>query len=196
MIKYNIDNDLFGPINKISTYDILSKDKKSNDRIYNLDVEFKEFNDRPIDTGIKFIKGDRYTSKIRARMLMETNLIDLQGVTVSINLKEGKTGYDIYTILCDDISLEDSIVTVNLEPYIVDSVGFNTFEFVLIKGDKILTSQMYSYEVKDSIGEGYIGEVEEETALQNLIQKTQNLINQLTIDVTENDIKEIISMIK
>lgn len=196
MIKYNIDNDLFGPINKISTYNILSEDKKSNDRIYNLDVEFKEFNNNPIDTGIKFIKGDRYTSKIRARMLMETNLIDLQGITVSINLKEGKTGYDIYTLLCDDISLEDSIVTVNLEPYIVDSVGFNTFEFVLTKGDKILTSQMYSYEVKDSIGEGYIGEVEEETALQNLIQKTQNLINQLTIDVTENDIKEIISMIK
>lgn len=196
MIKYNIDNNLFGPIDKISTYNISSEDKKTNDRIYNLDVEFKEFNNNPIDTGIKFIKGDRYTSKIRARMLMENNLIDLQGITVSINLKEGKTGYDIYTILCDDISLEDSIVTVNLEPYIVDSVGINIFEFVLTKGDKILTSQMYSYEVKDSIGEGYIGEVEEETALQNLIQKTQNLINQLTIDVTENDIKEIISMIK
>lgn len=196
MIKYNIDNNLFGPINKISTYNISSEDKKTNDRIYNLDVEFKEFNNNPIDTGIKFIKGDRYTSKIRARMLMENNLIDLQGITVSINLKEGKTGYDIYTILCDDISLEDSIVTVNLEPYIVDSVGINIFEFVLTKGDKILTSQMYSYEVKDSIGEGYIGEVEEETALQNLIQKTQNLINQLTIDVTENDIKEIISMIE
>lgn len=196
MIKYNIDNNLFGPINKISTYNISSEDKKTNDRIYNLDVEFKEFKNNPIDTGIKFIKGDRYTSKIRARMLMENNLIDLQGITVSINLKEGKTGYDIYTILCDDISLEDSIVTVNLEPYIVDSVGINIFEFVLTKGDKILTSQMYSYEVKDSIGEGYIGEVEEETALQNLIQKTQNLINQLTIDVTENDIKEIISMIE
>lgn len=196
MIKYNIDNNLFGPINKISTYNISSEDKKTNDRIYNLDVEFKEFNNNPINTGIKFIKGDRYTSKIRARMLMENNLIDLQGITVSINLKEGKTGYDIYTILCDDISLEDSIVTVNLEPYIVDSVGINIFEFVLTKGDKILTSQMYSYEVKDSIGEGYIGEVEEETALQNLIQKTQNLINQLTIDVTENDIKEIISMIE
>lgn len=196
MIKYNIDNNLFGPIDKISTYNISSEDKKTNDRIYNLDVEFKEFNNNPIDTGIKFIKGDRYTSKIRARMLMKNNLIDLQGITVSINLKEGKTGYDIYTLLCDDISLEDSIVTVNLEPYIVDSVGINIFEFVLTKGDKILTSQMYSYEVKDSIGEGYIGEVEEETALQNLIQKTQNLINQLTIDVTENDIKEIISMIE
>lgn len=196
MFKYDIQDGLFGCIDEHSKYDISSEDKKTNDRIYNLDVEFKEFNNSPIDTGIKFIKGDRYTSKIRARMLMETNIIDLQGITVSINLKEGKTGYDIYTLLCDNISLEDSIVTVNLEPYIVDSVGFNTFEFVLIKGDKILTSQMYSYEVKDSIGEGYIGEVEEETALQNLIQKTQNLINQLTIDVTENDIKEIISMIK
>lgn len=196
MIKYNIDNDLFGPINKISTYDMTSEEKKSNDRIYNLDVEFKEFNDKPIDTGIKFIKGDRYTSIIRARMLMETNLIDLQGVTVSMNLKEGKTGYDIYTLLCDDISLEDSIVTVNLEPYIVDSVGVNTFEFVLIKGDKVLTSQIYSYEVKDSIGEGYIGEVEEETILQSFIRQTQDLIDQLTIEVTNQDIEDIMNMIE
>ena len=196
MIKYNIDNDLFGPINKISTYDMTSEEKKSNDRIYNLDVEFKEFNDKPIDTGIKFIKGDRYTSIIRARMLMETNLIDLQGVTVSMNLKEGKTGYDIYTLLCDDISLEDSIVTVNLEPYIVDSVGVNTFEFALIKGDKVLTSQIYSYEVKDSIGEGYIGEVEEETVLQSFIRQTQDLIDQLTIEVTNQDIEDIMNMIE
>lgn len=196
MIKYNIDNDLFGPINKISTYDITSEEKKSNDRIYNLDVEFKEFSDHPVETDIKFINGDRYTSIIRARMLMETNLIDLQGVTVSINLKEGKTGYDTYTLLCDNISLEESIVTVNLEPYIVDSAGINTFEFVLIKGDKVLTSQIYSYEVKDSIGEGYIGEVEEETVLQSFIRQTQDLIDQLTIEVTNQDIEDIMNMIE
>lgn len=196
MIKYNIDNDLFGPINKISTYDITSEEKKSNDRIYNLDVEFKEFSDHPVETDIKFINGDRYTSIIRARMLMETNLIDLQGVTVSINLKEGKTGYDTYTLLCDNISLEESIVTVNLEPYIVDSAGINTFEFVLIKGDKVLTSQIYSYEVKDSIGEGYIGEVEEETVLQSFIRQTQDLIDQLTIEVTSQDIEDIMNMIE
>ena len=196
MIKYNIDNDLFGPINKISTYDMESEEKKTNDRIYNLDVEFKEFIERPIDTGIKFINGDRYTSIIRARMLMENKLIDLQGVTVSINLKEGKTGYDIYTLLCDDISLEESIVTVNLEPYIVDSAGVNTFEFVLIKGDKVLTSQIYSYEVMESIGEGYIGEVEEETILQSFIRQTQDLIDQLTIEVTNQDIEDIMNMIE
>lgn len=196
MIKYDIQDGLFGCTDKHSKYNILSEDKQSNDRIYNLDVEFKEFNNQPIDTGIKFINGDRYTSIIKAKMLMETKLIDLQGITVSMNLKEGVNDLDVYTIICDDISLEDSIVTVNLEPYVVDMVGINTFEFVLTKGDKVLTSQRYSYEVKDSIGEGYVGEVEEETALQNLIQKTQNLINQLTIDVTENDIKEIISMIK
>lgn len=196
MIKYNIDNDLFGPINKISTYDMTSEEKKTNDRIYNLDVEFKEFSDHPVNTGIKFINGDRYTSIIRARMLMETNLIDLQGVTVSINLKEGNTGYDTYTLLCDNISLEESIVTVNLEPYIVDSAGVNTFEFVLIKGDKVLTSQIYSYEVKDSIGEGYIGEVEEETVLQSFIRQTQDLIDQLTIEVTNQDIEDIMNMIE
>lgn len=196
MIKYDIQDGLFGCIDEHSKYNILSEDKQSNDRIYNLDVEFKEFNDKPIDTGIKFINGDRYTSIIKAKMLMETKLIDLQGITVSMNLKEGDNDLDVYTIICDDVYLDQSVVSVNLEPYVVDMIGTNTFEFVLTKGDKVLTSQRYSYEVKDSIGEGYIGEVEEETALQKLIQKTQNLINQLPIDVTENDIKEIISMIK
>lgn len=196
MIKYNIDNDLFGPINKISTYDMTSEEKKSNDRIYNLDVEFKEFSERPIDTGIKFINGDRYTSIIRARMLMENKLIELQGTTITINLKEGDSGYDVYTILCDDVSLENSVVTVNLEPYIVDSVGTNTLEFVIMKGDKILISQMYSYEVMESIGEGYIGEVEEETILQSFIRQTQDLIDQLTIEVTNQDIEDIMNMIE
>ena len=196
MIKYNINNDLFGNDNRVSEMSLSSSDMTTNDRIYTLDVNFKEFNNSPVDTGIKFINGDRNTSIIKSRMLMDGKIIDLEGTTVSINLKEGLNGYDVYTMICDDIDSSNGLVTVNLEPYTVDLAGFNTFEFVLIKGDKVLTSQRYMYEIKESIGEGYIGESEDKTALQSFIEQTQMLIDQLTIEVTDDDISDIMSMIE
>ena len=196
MIKYNINNDLFGNDNRASKMSLSSNDMTTNDRMYTLDVNFKEFNNSPVDTGIKFINGDRNTSIIKSRMLMDGKIIDLEGTTVTINLKEGLNGYDVYTMICDDIDSSNGLVTVNLEPYTVDLAGFNTFEFVLIKGDKVLTSQRYMYEIKESIGEGYIGESEDKTALQSLIEQTQMLIDQLTIEVTDDDISDIMSMIE
>ena len=139
MIKYDISSDIFGDNSKTSKINLFSSASSmtTNDRVYTLDVNFREFNDRPINTGIKFIYGDRNTSIIKAKMLMDKDLIDLNGITVTVNLNEGETGYDIYTIVCDDIDVENSLVTVNLEPYTVDLVGVNTFEFVLTKGEKV-----------------------------------------------------------
>lgn len=202
MINYNINKELFN-ISKINQNNKLSFDDISVNnvrvdaiRTYDLDVDFGEYSNTPISTNIIFINGDRNTSIIKAKILMNKNMIELNGITVSINLKEGKTGNDIYSIICTDVDTINNIVTVDLEPYSVDLVGINTFEFVLTKGDKVLISQRYTYEVKESIGEGYIGESEQETALQTLINKTQYLIDQLKFNVTEQDIQEVISMIK
>lgn len=194
-MKYDIDKSIFGDDIMLTNYEVLS-DTTTNDRVYELDVNFKSFSNTPVNTGITFINGDRNTSIIKAKMLMDKTLIDLKGITPTINLKEGINGHDIYTIVCDNVDTVNGIVTVNLQPYTVDLAGFNTFEFVLTKGEKVLVSQRYTYEVKESIGEGYIGESEQETALQTLIRKTQFLIDQLTIDVTDKDIQEIMSMIK
>ena len=202
MINYNINKELFNPSkinqnNKLSFDDISVNDVRVDAiRTYDLDVDFGEYSNAPIPTNIIFINGDRNTSIIKAKILMNKNMIELNGITVSINLKEGKTGNDIYSIICTDVDTINNIVTVDLEPYSVDLVGINTFEFVLTKGDKILISQRYTYEVKESIGEGYIGESEQETALQTLINKTQYLIDQLKFNITEQDIQEIISMIE
>lgn len=202
MINYNINKELFNPSkinqnNKLSFDDISVNDVRVDAiRTYNLDVDFGEYSNTPISTNIIFINGDRNTSIIKAKILMNKNMIELNGITVSVNLKEGKTGNDIYSIICTDVDTINNIVTVDLEPYSVDLVGINTFEFVLTKGDKVLISQRYTYEVKESIGEGYIGESEQETALQTLINKTQYLIDQLKFNITEQDIQEIISMIK
>lgn len=202
MINYNINKELFNPSkinqnNKLSFDDISVNDVRVDAiRTYNLDVDFGEYTNTPISTNIIFINGDRNTSIIKAKILMNKNMIELNGITVSINLKEGKTGNDIYSIICTDVDTINNIVTVDLEPYSVDLVGINTFEFVLTKGDKVLISQRYTYEVKESIGEGYIGESEQETALQTLINKTQYLIDQLKFNITEQDIQEILSMIK
>ena len=202
MINYNINKELFNPSkinqnNKLSFDDISVNDVRVDAiRTYDLDVDFGEYSNTPISTNIIFINGDRNTSIIKAKILMNKNMIELNGITVSINLKEGKTGNDIYSIICTDVDTINNIVTVDLEPYSVDLVGINTFEFVLTKGDKVLISQRYTYEIKESIGEGYIGESEQETALQTLINKTQYLIDQLKFNITEQDIQEIISMIE
>ena len=202
MINYNINKELFNPSkinqnNKLSFDDISVNDVRVDAiRTYDLDVDFGEYSNTPIPTNIIFINGDRNTSIIKAKILMNKNMIELNGITVSINLKEGKTGNDIYSIICTDVDTINNIVTVDLEPYSVDLVGINTFEFVLTKGDKVLISQRYTYEIKESIGEGYIGESEQETALQTLINKTQYLIDQLKFNITEQDIQEIISMIE
>ena len=202
MINYNINKELFNPSkinqnNKLSFDDISVNDVRVDAiRTYDLDVDFGEYSNAPIPTNIIFINGDRNTSIIKAKILMNKNMIELNGITVSINLKEGKTGNDIYSIICTDVDTINNIVTVDLEPYSVDLVGINTFEFVLTKGDKVLISQRYTYEIKESIGEGYIGESEQETALQTLINKTQYLIDQLKFNITEQDIQEIISMIE
>ena len=202
MINYNINKELFNPSkinqnNKLSFDDISVNDVRVDAiRTYNLHVDFGEYSNTPISTNIIFINGDRNTSIIKAKILMNKNMIELNDITVSINLKEGKTGNDIYSIICTDVDTINNIVTVDLEPYSVDLVGINTFEFVLTKGDKVLISQRYTYEIKESIGEGYIGESEQETALQTLINKTQYLIDQLKFNITEQDIQEIISMIK
>ena len=196
MIKYDINNDLFGVNIKSVKTNLTNDTMVENDRIYTLDVNFREFNDSPVDTGIKFINGDRNTSIIKAKMLMDNNKINLEGTTITVNLKEGLTGYDIYTMICEDVDLVNSVVTINLEPYSVDLAGKNAFEFVLTKGEKVLTSQTYMYEIKESIGEGYIGESEDETLLHTLIQQTQDFIDQLTINITDSDIEDIISMIE
>lgn len=202
MINYNINKELFNPSktnqnNKLNFDDISVNDIRVDAiRTYDLDVDFGEYSNTPISTNIIFINGDRNTSIIKAKILMNKNMIELNGITVSINLKEGKTGNDIYSIICTDVDTINNIVTVDLEPYSVDLVGINTFEFVLTKGDKVLISQRYTYEIKESIGEGYIGESEQETALQTLINKTQYLIDQLKFNITEQDIQEIISMIE
>lgn len=203
MMKYVIDKDLFTPSNidqnrNINFNTMIQLDDMRTDanRVYDLDVDFGVCNNTPVSTNIVFINGDRNTSIIKAKMIMNKKIIDLNGIIVSINLKEGKNNNDIYSIICDNVNIDSGIVTVDLEPYSVDLVGINTFEFVLTKGEKVLLSQRYTYEVKESIGEGYIGESEQETALQTLINKTQYLIDQLKFNVTEQDIQEIISMIK
>ena len=88
MIKYDISSDIFGDNSKTSKINLFSSASSmtTNDRVYTLDVNFREFNDRPINTGIKFIYGDRNTSIIKAKMLMDKDLIDLNGTTVTVNL--------------------------------------------------------------------------------------------------------------
>lgn len=165
----------------------------TNERIYDLNVDFAEYQDNQLNDMI-FIKGDMNTSIVKAKMIMKGSPIDLTGVTVSINVKEGNQ-YETTTSICTDVDITNSIVTVNLSPYAVDEVGTNKLEFVLTKGDKILVSKIYSYRIIQSLGEGEIGDEVEISALQTLIGIVQELQNNMMVEVTSEDIDDVMKMI-
>ena len=198
MTQYNIGDTLFKHVDvskqKIQRQTIFEiPPLVDNERIYNLDVEFHEYYDNGEDEAIIFINGDRNSSIIKAKMLMKDVPINLSDVMVTMNLKEG-FNYPT-TSICTDIDVNDSVVTVRLSPHMVDELGVNTFEFSLTKGDVILVSRPYKYRIIDSIGEGDIGTDEEMTALQTLIQTVQMMEQDLTFDVTSEDIDDIIGMV-
>lgn len=198
MTQYNIGETLFKqsePIKQKERLKIMSEISSvvDNERIYDLNVEFNEYYNTGEDEEIIFINGDRNSSIITAKMLMKGVPVNLTGVTVSMNLKEGYN-YPT-TVICTDIDTTNSVVTIRLSPYLVDEIGLNTFEFSLMKGDIILVSRPYKYRIIESIGEGDIGTDEEMTALQTLIQTVQTMEQDLTFDVTSQDIDDIIGMV-
>lgn len=197
MNRYIIDDTLFPNEQSLVLLNesvVTLSEVTTHNRIYDIDIQYNEYNTTPINTDMTFIRGDMNTSIINAKMTMHDAHIDLNGVTVTMNVKEGS--YNIYTVVCENIDLVNSIVTVNMPTHLVDDVGKNVFEFILSKSGAILVSQSYSYTIIDSIGEGDIGSDVEISALQTLIQKVERLQANMMVDVTQKDIDDIMGMIK
>ena len=198
MKKLKFDDSLFGSNTyNLKKADVFDMDTPSilNDhtREHCIDIDFGEYNTDAIDTKAIFIKGDRYTSIFKARLVKNKVPINLDGVTVSANFKEGRN--DIVTMLCDEVDIENSIATITLPPYLSDEKGVNLFEVTLTKGEKVIVSQKYSYVINDSLGEGYLGTDTESTALQILIRTVEDMRETLLSDIenTKNDFNSYVN---
>lgn len=168
-------------------------------REYKFNIDLGQYNDgSPIDTKAIFIKGDKNTSVLKAYITQNGLIVNLTGLTVTANIKEGEN--EIVTIPCNIVDAMAGLIEINLADVYVDEYGENVFEIALQKGDKVILSQQYKYTVLDSLGEGNFGSETQLTVLQSLIDQVQNKINKVDemlseLKVTSQDIDEIIEMI-
>lgn len=168
-------------------------------REYKFNIDLGQYNDgSPIDTKAIFIKGDKNTSVLKAYITQNGLIVNLTGLTVTANIKEGEN--EIVTIPCNIVDAMAGLIEINLSESYVDEYGENIFEVVLQKEDKIVISQQYKYTVFNSLGEGNFGSETQLTVLQSLIDQVQNKINKVDemlseLKVTSQDIDEIIEMI-
>ena len=168
-------------------------------REYKFNIDLGQYNDgSPIDTKAIFIKGDKNTSVLKAYITQNGLIVNLTGLTVTANIKEGEN--EIVTIPCNIVDAMAGLIEINLSESYVDEYGENIFEVALQKEDKIVISQQYKYTVFNSLGEGNFGSETQLTVLQSLIDQVQNKINKVDemlseLKVTSQDIDEIIGMI-
>ena len=168
-------------------------------REYKFNIDLGQYNDgSPIDTKAIFIKGDKNTSVLKAYITQNGFIVNLTGLTVTANIKEGEN--EIVTIPCNIVDAMAGLIEINLSESYVDEYGENIFEVALQKEDKIVISQQYKYTVFNSLGEGNFGSETQLTVLQSLIDQVQNKINKVDemlseLKVTSQDIDEIIEMI-
>ena len=99
-------------------------------REFDFDVHLDNFQDTEIVTPAIFIKGDKNTSVLNARILKSNLLVNLSGVTVTVNVKEarGKS-----TIPADVVDV-NGLVQINLPSSTIDETGVNYFELVFQSG--------------------------------------------------------------
>lgn len=202
MAYRNIGDSLFGaePIKLTSNTKLLIADNPPNyQREYEFEIHLDRFSgESPIDTKAKFIKGDKNTSILRARINKYGLPLDLTDCTVTANIKESHN--DVVSCNVTIIEADKGYVEINLPSTIVDEQGENLFEICIQKDNKVTISEMYKYTVLDSLGEGDIGSETELTTLQSLIQQVQNQYTELNnitteLDVTQSDIDDIMNMV-
>ena len=168
-------------------------------REYKFNIDLGQYNDgSPIDTKAIFIKGDKNTSVLKAYITQDGLIVNLTGLTVTANIKEGEN--EIVTIPCNIVDAIAGLIEINLSKSYVDEYGENIFEVALQKEDKIVMSQQYKYTVFNSLGEGNFGSETQLTTLQTLIQQVQEskgvidaIISELEVEQT--DIDDILEMV-
>lgn len=167
-------------------------------RRYSFNVDLSNLMGKVIDSKAVFMQGDRESSVINANIIQNGKPFNLNGYTVSMNIKENSN--ELETYICEIEDATRGIVKIALPAKYVDEAGICMFELCLQKNNRILLSQTYSYTVLQSLGEGKLGTETQMTALQQLIQQVQNQHTELQnitteLEVTQSDIDDIMNMV-
>ena len=166
-------------------------------RDYVFDIHLDNYSESAISSDAIFVKGDKNTSVLKANIFKSGVLLNLDGLTITANVKEGSK--KVVTVPVEILD-NNGVVKINLPSTLTDERGTNTFELVLQSGDRVIVSPQYTYKVLNSLGEGVISDETELSVLQTLIQQVQE--SKTTVDaivseleVTQSDIDEILGMV-
>lgn len=192
MMSYRLKNNLFGSssnstlkITNEGTTLATTRSITSYIREFDFEVHLDNFQNAETPTPAVFIKGDKNTSILNARIFRGGLPVDLEGITVTVNVKEARGKSTIPAEVVDD----NGLVRINLPSSTVDETGVNYFELVFQSGDKVLVSPTYTYKVLSSLGEGTLGTTTEMTTLQTLINKIEGLGDVVDTSIQEADIR-------
>lgn len=191
---FETENRSFGTM----TTNMIKTEVEEYLRKYGIDIHIDKPEDGVKDTKAIFIKGEQNSSLLKVNLFFNNVPMDITGYTISANVKESMG--DLVTIPAVIQDETHGIVNINLPTNLVDEQGISTFELCLQKGNKIVITHKYSYTVIDSLGYGNIGEENQLTMLQSLIEQVQqskNTVDTITqeLEITQDDINDILGMV-
>lgn len=186
MMNHRLRNNLFGtppaPVEEENTK-VESRAITDYIREFDFEVHLDDFENSETSTSAIFVRGDRNTSILNARIFKGNALVNLTDVDVTVNIKETKGKSTIPAEVID----VDGLVQINLPTSTVDETGVNLFELVLRSGDRVIISPTYTYRVINSLGEGSLGTTTELTMLQSLMNRIEGFGD--IVDNTIDDAK-------
>ena len=109
-------------------------------RDYIFDIHLDAYDNNATNSNAIFIKGDKNTSILKANIFKNNVLVNLNGLTITANIKEGSK--KVVTVPVEILD-SNGVVKINLPSTLTDEQGTNTFELVLQSGDKVIVSSQY-----------------------------------------------------
>lgn len=163
---------------------------------YNVSVDFKKQTGETLPCSITFSQGDIGTSFITLNLLNDSEVIDLTGYSVVVNVtRKDRTGVVTESEIVDITGGKIEIPVT--QPML--SVGMNQFEIVLSKDGTHLVSPIIPYRVVRTLLDGLDSDVpnqNEYPVLLSLIKDVQDIKTAYeTLNINSDDVTDIISMI-
>ena len=157
---------------------------------YSINIDFLNYEKKKdVTKNIVYSKGDVDTAFIYATLTIGNKIIDLEGCTVTVNIKNND-GKSIVNY-CDILDVKKGIILIPFTTSALAKSGFNKFEVVVTSNNKQIVSPMFDYRVVDNISdEDSVTGTNEYSVLVVLIGQVQDTLKNVKETEERVDILE------
>lgn len=144
---------------------------------YSLNIDFLDYEKkRNVTKDIVYSEGDVNTAFIYATLTMGGEVIDLEGHTVTVGIKNND-GEELVNG-CEVADAKNGKIIIPFTSSSLSDIGFNKFEVVIYKGDKKIVSPTFVYRVAESVyNEGNVEDSNHYDVLLVLISQVQGALD-------------------